>query len=83
LAGPFKTSSRGSNYLLVMVDIATRFCILRPIQTKTSLSIVKELVDVFTTFGQPIVIQSNNGLEFVNEMMKLFAENAGIDHRLI
>jgi hypothetical protein len=76
LTGPFKTSIKGNNYLLVIVDIASRFCILRPIPTKTSLTIVKELIDVFTTFGLPCVIQSDNGKEFVNEMMTLFAENA-------
>jgi IS30 family transposase len=59
-----------------MVDIASRLYIIRPIPTKTSLAIIKELIDVFTTFGLPRVIQSDSGKEFVNEIMTLFAENA-------
>jgi transposase InsO family protein len=83
LAGPFKTSLRGNNYLLIMVDIATRYCVLKPIPDKSSLSIVKELVDLMITFGIPRVIQSDNGTEFVNEMMSLLAEHSGFEHRLI
>ena len=83
LAGPIKTSLKGNNYLLIMVDIATRFCVLRPIPDKTSMTIVKELVDLFSNYGLPRVIQSDNGTEFVNELMTLLAENAGFEHRLI
>jgi len=83
LAGPLKTSLKGNNYLLIMVDIATRFCVLRPIPDKTSMTIVKELVDLFSHYGLPRVIQSDNGTEFVNELMTLLAENAGFEHRLI
>jgi hypothetical protein len=83
LAGPFKTSLQGNNYLLIMVDIATRYCVLKPIPDKSSLSIVKELVNLMITFGIPRVIQSDNGTEFVNEMMSLLAEHSGFEHRLI
>ena len=47
LAGPLKTSLKGNNYLLIMVDIATRFCVLRPIPDKPSMTIVKELARLF------------------------------------
>jgi transposase InsO family protein len=83
LAGPFKTSIQGNNYLLIMVDIATRYCVLRPIPDKSSLSIVKEIVNLMVTFGIPRIIQSDNGTEFVNEMMSLLAEHSGFEHRLI
>ncbi|EIE78251.1 hypothetical protein RO3G_02955 [Rhizopus delemar RA 99-880] len=83
LAGPMKTSLNGNNYLLIMVDIATRYCILKPIPDKQSMTIVKTLIDVFSNYGFPRVLQSDNGGEFVNELMQLLAENAGYDHRLI
>ncbi|KAG0858323.1 hypothetical protein G6F16_013423 [Rhizopus arrhizus] len=66
-----------------MVDIATRYCILKPIPDKQSMTIVKTLIDVFSNYGFPRVLQSDNGGEFVNELMQLLAENAGYDHRLI
>ncbi|KAG1168619.1 hypothetical protein G6F70_009027 [Rhizopus microsporus] len=83
LAGPMKTSFSGNNYLLVMVDIATRYCVLKPLPDKQSMTIVKALIDVFSNYGFPRIIQSDNGGEFVNELMQLLAENAGYDHRLI
>jgi hypothetical protein len=83
LAGPFKTSTQGNNYLLIMVDVATRYCVLKPIPDKSALSICKELVQLITTFGIPRVIQSDNGSEFVNEAVQLLAEHSGFDHRLV
>lgn len=83
LAGPLTTSTRGNNYLLVMVDLCTRFCILRPIQDKQSQTIVSNLIQVFCDFGLPRILQSDNGTEFVNDLMKRFKRAAGFDHRLV
>ena len=83
LAGPFATSHKGNNYLLVMVDICSRFCLLRAIPDKTSLTIADQLINIFCDFGLPKILQSDNGKEFVNELVKLFTEKAGIDHRLV
>ncbi|KAJ8651867.1 hypothetical protein O0I10_012560 [Lichtheimia ornata] len=83
LAGPLTTSKRGNNYLLVLIDICTRFCILRPIPHKQSHTIVQTLVQVFCDFGLPRVLQSDNGTEFVNDLMSRFERAAGFDHRLV
>lgn len=83
LAGPLTTSSQGNNYLLVLVDICTRFCVLRPIPNKQSQTIVKTLIQIFCDFGLPRVLQSDNGSEFVNELMQHFKRAAGFDHRLV
>ncbi|KAG0777369.1 hypothetical protein G6F21_013371 [Rhizopus arrhizus] len=66
LAGPMKTSLIGNNYLLIMVDIATRYCILKPIPDKQSMTIVKTLIDVFSNYGFPRILQSDNGGEFTH-----------------
>ncbi|CEG71823.1 hypothetical protein RMATCC62417_07492 [Rhizopus microsporus] len=47
------------------------------------MTIVKTLIDVFSNYGFLRVIQSDNGGEFVNELMQLLAENADYDHRLM
>lgn len=83
LAGPLQETPRGNKYLLIMVDVCTRFCLLKPIPDNTATTIVKQLVDAFTTFGIPRIVQSDNGPEFSNELMDLFAQTAGFDHRLI
>ncbi|KAG1224979.1 hypothetical protein G6F67_009403 [Rhizopus microsporus] len=66
-----------------MVDICTRYCVLRPIPDKQASTIARELINVFCEYGLPKILQSDNGGEFVNELMQIFAEEAGFEHRLI
>ena len=82
LAGPFATSHTGNNYLLVMVDICTRFCVLRAIPDKTQDTVVGTVIKIFCDFGFPRYLQSDNGKEFVNALMKKLSEASGFDHRL-
>ena len=83
LAGPLIKTDRGNEFLLIMVDICTRFCLLKPIPDKTADTIVTRLIDAFTTFGIPRIVSSDNGKEFANDLMELFTKTVGIDHRLI
>jgi len=46
-------------------------------------TIAKTLLCIFTTFGFPRIIQSDNGTEFVNRCVKALTEASLIDHRLI
>jgi hypothetical protein len=41
------------------------------------------LFDVFTTFGFPKIVQSDNGTEFVNSVLKHLFDGAKVDHRLV
>ncbi|CDH59310.1 hypothetical protein RO3G_15169 [Lichtheimia corymbifera JMRC:FSU:9682] len=81
LASFNKTSTKGNNFLLVMVDVCTRFCILRALPNKHSDTIVEALVQVFCDFGIPRVLQSDNGREFKNTIMKKLVESLGVHHR--
>jgi Chromo (CHRromatin Organisation MOdifier) domain/Integrase zinc binding domain/Integrase core domain len=83
LAGPLPTSHRGNNYLVLLVDIHTRFVCLRAVQDKRMQTISMSLFEIFTAFGFPKIIQSDNGTEFVNEAMKEMFIGAKIDHRLV
>lgn len=73
----------GANYFLVMVDVCTRFCILKPIVKKTASEIAQALIDVFSTFGYPAVLQSDNGTEFSNSLIKDLNDAMGVNHRFI
>ena len=76
-------SNNTNHYLLVMVDIATRFIILWAIPDKQATMIAQYLFQVFCDFGFPKIIQSDNGTEFVNKIIKAIVETATIDHWLI
>ncbi|SAM00063.1 hypothetical protein [Absidia glauca] len=46
-------------------------------------TVVKAIIPVFCDFGIPTIVQSDNGKEFVNQIMTRFKLKAGFDHRLI
>ena len=77
-----QTTHSGNNYLLVMVDVCTRFCILRALPNKQSDTLVIAFTQIFCDFGIPKVIQSDNGTEFKNSLMKKLVDSLGIEHRL-
>jgi hypothetical protein len=83
LCGRLPQTKNNNNYLLVMIDICSRFVVLRPIADKTATSVAEALVGIFCEFGIPRIVQSDNGKEFVNQVMTRFKEKAGFEHRLI
>jgi transposase InsO family protein len=83
LAGPFQVSFTGKVYILVMIDIATRFVCLRAISDKLSITIAQELFSIFCLIGFPKILQSDNGTEFVNLIITELTKISSIDHRLI
>lgn len=76
-------STNGYKYLLVMVDICTRFCILRCIKDKQATTLAITLVQVFSDFGYPTKISMDNGSENSNIINQVLCETMNIDRRLI
>lgn len=77
------TSSSGNNYFLLVVDVCSRFMLLRPLQTKSADEVGAELFYHFTCFGFPKILQSDNGTEFVNQIIKAMARSYKIEHRVM
>jgi transposase InsO family protein len=83
MAGPFHSTHNGNNYIFVMVDVATKFVVLRPLANASSLEAAKALLDIGTNFGFPRVVMSDNGSNFVGDIFKEVLKTTGIDPRLI
>jgi hypothetical protein len=83
LAGPFTTTINKEHWLLIIIDIHSRFVLLRTLIDKSAASVADTLLKVFFDFGFPRIIQSDNGTEFVNHIIKKITQTARIDHRLI
>jgi hypothetical protein len=79
----FKTTPRGNNVILVVTDLCTRFKLIIPQQTKNAADTATSLWKIFCTFPVPKIIQSDNGTEFVNAVVKNLLAMHGIDHRTI
>lgn len=57
--------------------------ILRSLKSKSMIEIAMNLWEIFGLFGIPKIMQSDNGTEFVNELIEELVKLNGIDHRTI
>jgi transposase InsO family protein len=77
------TFRAGFNYILVPVYVCTRFVFLRPLKNKDMVTLAVTLLEIFLDVGFPKIIQSDNGTEFVNQLVTTICQTASIDARLI
>ncbi|CEP06962.1 hypothetical protein, partial, partial [Parasitella parasitica] len=75
------TTPRGNNYLLVVLDLFSRFIILRAIPDKTAVTVAKELVSIFSLFGYPRIVGHDNGREFNSVLLETILKHAGVENR--
>ena len=60
-------------WIPVYQDHLTKFVQLRPVTSKREPEIAYQLLDIFRIFGSPIILQSDNGREFVNSVIIEFS----------
>ena len=51
-------------YIMFVIDIFSTFVFLRPLQTKESNEVAKNLLDIYNEHGPPEILQSDQGTEF-------------------
>lgn len=56
-------------FVLNYQDHLTKFVILKALKSKTAVEVAYNVMEIFTTFGAPSIIQSDNGREFVNKII--------------
>jgi hypothetical protein len=83
LIGPVPTSEQGHSYIMTIVDVCTGYVVLRSLKSKNMETIAKSMWKVICEYGTPKILQSDNGAEFVNQVIKTMTVVYGIEHRLI
>ena len=81
--GLFLTTERGYMFILIIVDVLTRFVILKPVQDKRAITVAYVLVNVFTNFGILKILQSDNKKSFMGKVMQALRGIAGFEMRKI
>jgi transposase InsO family protein len=76
-------SAKGNCYYILVIDVATRFVFLRPLPDKSKYTIAQALLRLFCDIGFPKVLQSDNGLEFVNGILEALKQISKIETRTI
>jgi transposase InsO family protein len=78
----FSASERGNVYVLLVVDVCSRFVFLKPIMDKAAQTVAASLYELFCAIGFPKILQSDRGPEFLNDTIKSLTEILGIDKRV-
>lgn len=71
-------SNNGIKYLLVIVDVFSRFLWVRPLRDKKAQSIIDAFKDVLNGPRQPKAIRTDKGSEFYNQFLKRYFKEKGI-----
>lgn len=58
-------------YILVLLDVFSRFLFLRPLKSKSSAEVAAVLLSIFSDIGPPRRLQSDQGSEFKGVVQKL------------
>jgi transposase InsO family protein len=66
----------------VFQDVQTDYVVIRPLKSKEMEESAQVTHGVFSEYGWPKIMQSDNGTEFVNELVSKMMELYGVDHRL-
>lgn len=71
--GRFPLTRNQNQYIFVVVDVFSKFCLLKPMRNCDSKSVIKYLEnDVFLIFGVPRKIVADNGPAFISKQFKNF-----------
>jgi len=67
-----------------IIGISGRKCLdIKALKEQSAMEVAKALLEVFCTVGFPRIVSSDNGSEFVIEIIRELCRISGIDHRLI
>ena len=76
--GPLPTTSSGNRYLLILVEEYSRFPFAIPCKDKSSLTVIRCLSQVFSLFGTPSYLHSDNQSSFISAEIKSFLRDRGV-----
>jgi len=66
--GPLPETKKGNKYLLTCTDLFSKWPIAIPLKSKEASGVALSLIGIFSTFGFPQKVLSDNGKEFVNQV---------------
>ncbi|XP_044860608.1 uncharacterized protein LOC123363556 [Mauremys mutica] len=78
LVGPFPKSQVGYQYILVVMDYATRFPEAVPLRSITARTIAAELLKIFARVGLPREVLTDQGTNFTSKLFRQVCALLGI-----
>lgn len=78
--GPLLDSNRGNTYILVWLDVHSSYVILRPMMDKAAATVARAIVPIMCEHGFPQVLQTDQGTEYVNDILAEVIKQAPTEH---
>lgn len=70
------------NGICVIVEYLSKYVYAKPIKTKTAAEIAEVLAEYICLFGPPKILLSDQGTEFVNEVITKLRTRVGFEHKV-
>lgn len=83
LSADFYGPLPSGEYLLVVIDDYTRYPVVKILHSTSATTVIPAIDDVFSMFGIPKVLKTDNGPPFNSNMFAQFAVYSGFHHRKI
>ena len=78
----FQQGNQRAKYILVVVDVFSKYCYLRALKTKNALATILAFGDILLESKRaPQIVQTDRGTEFTNNMAQAFFKRHHIQHR--
>lgn len=82
-AGPYPRSKSGNKFILVMVDMFSKYVIIEPLRKSTATQTIDRVRrEVFLKFGVPEILISDNGPQLKSLAFRDFLDEFGVTHWL-
>lgn len=80
--GPLPKTKSGNQFLLTMMCVSTRFLEAIPLRKITAPVVIKALIKLFSTFGLPKIVQTDQGTNFLSKLFSQVLKSLGISHNV-
>ena len=80
VVGPLPRTGGGNEYLLTLMCAATRYADAIPISSCKARKIVPKIVDIFSKFGMPKILQTDRGSNFMGKYFQRALREMGVSH---
>ncbi|MCP4342172.1 MAG: transposase family protein, partial [Desulfobulbaceae bacterium] len=80
ITGPFASAPYNERFIIVLQDYFSKYPVVLLMEKITSKVIVRWMKRVFSLFGNPLKIRSDNGPQFISTEFAEFLHNRNIAH---
>ena len=78
-SGPYRTGE----YILVVIDDYSRYAEIDFVSSTSAKAVIPKLDRIFSAFGIPEIVRSDNGPPFNGNEFKLYSQEMGFEHRKV